>query len=156
MWQRKSYTNLFDDASVNVISKLLVDLRSLAVNSLIEWMATSLVPLVKVKARNIRNKADFDDTSNFRHLTETWIVYVQPQRIFQVPVHEGVIKRMQDSSYKHCLAICAGKDVLVLLKLCKEDGSYFNDEVNKFRVLDKIDDLSMLPSSFLDSVLLKD
>ena len=150
---RARATNLFDDASVHVISKLLVDLRCLAVNSFIEWMATSLVPFVKVKARNIRNEARFDDASNFRHLTKSWIVNVQPQRIFQIPVHEGVIKGMQNSSYKHCLAIRAGEDFLVLLKLCKEDGSYLNDEVDKLRVLDEIHDLSMLPSSFLDSVI---
>ena len=72
----KKAAHLLADASVHVISELFVNFGCLLINSFIEWMATSLVPFVKVKARSIRNKADFDYTSNFRHLTESWIVNV--------------------------------------------------------------------------------
>ncbi len=75
-----------------MIGELLVNLGCLSINSFIEWMTTSLVPLVKVQAGDIRNKANLDDASNFRHFTESWIIYVQPQRIFQIPFHETMIR----------------------------------------------------------------
>jgi len=109
-------------------------------------MAASLEPFVEVQAGNIRNKANFDDTSNFRHLTESWIVNVQPQGILQIPIHESMIKGMKDSTDEHCLAICTREKLLVFLKLREEDGTYLHDEVDKLRILDEIQDLCMLPN----------
>jgi len=129
-----------------MISELLVNLGCLSINSFIEWMTTSLVPLVKVQAGNIRYKASLYNTSNFRHLTKSWIIYVQPQRIFQIPFHETMIKGMKDSADEHCLAIHTWEQILVFLKLRKEDGSYWHDEVDKFRILYEVHDLCMLPN----------
>ena len=64
-----------------------------------------------------------------------WIIYVQPQWVFEVPIHEAVIKRMEDSADEHCLSIRPREQILVFLNLRKEDGTHLHDEVDKLRML---------------------
>ena len=95
---------LFDDASVHMIGQLLVDLCGLLVDCLVEWVVGTLESLVEVQKWHILNKADSDDTSHFSHFSESWIVNIKPKRIWQVPFHESVVKRVKNGTNEHGLS----------------------------------------------------
>lgn len=63
-------------------------------------------------------------------------------------------KRHKTNSYlKHFHMYVPRKEMLVLLKFSKEDGTHFHDKLDKSRILDKTFNLSMLPHIVFDAMV---
>ena len=100
-WRRRF---LFDDASIHVVGQLLVDLCGLLVDCLVEGVVGTLESLVEVQKWHILDKADSDDATHFSHFSESWMVNIKPHRIWQVPFHESVVKRVKNGTNEHGLS----------------------------------------------------
>ena len=121
----KSYSS-FNDTSIHIVSKLLVDFGSLSINSFVEWMPRPLETLMKVKERNLLHKSNTHYAAYLRHNAKPWVIYITPERVFQVPIRESMIERVEDRACEHSLAVYSWKQIFVLVKLVEECASKFH------------------------------